>query len=221
MGKRNEPNWLGIHPDGRHDTVLTVAERRCIDTLKDRVGMENAIPAGSLAGMVIGSESPSMATRKLRQLINHLIINHDIPIICQAGIGGGYWLPGSADEVEHFHAAFRKRAMTGLIKACRGKKAAFVDLVTQLTIEFDQETNPTGQSPALERLKLVPDPDPIPASVQVITAQLRRYHDEPEKFAAEIRQIQRDFGEVLIPRDRLRRIKRATARLQDLLKDVA
>lgn len=220
MEKKNEPNWLGIYPDGRHDTVLTSAEKRCIDTLKNHVGMANPASAAYLADMVIGVSTRMQATRKLRLLVNHLIINHDIPVICQAGIGGGYWLPGSKDEVEHFHRAFRKRAMTGLIKACRGKKAAFVDMVTQLTIEFDQETGQGVQAPAVERLKLVPDPDPIPASVQVITAQLRRYHDEPEKFAAEIRQIQEDFGEVLMPRDHLRKLKRATARLQNLLADV-
>lgn len=221
MAKKNEPNWLGIYPDGWHVSELTAAERRCIDTLQHHVGSDNPAPAYYLADHVIGGASPSRSTRQLRQLVNHLIINHDIPIICQAGLGGGYWLPGSKAEVEHFHQAFRKRAMTGLVKACRGKKAAFVEMVTQLTIEFDQESGQEAQAPAMERLKLIPDADPIPASVQVITAQLKRYHQEPEKFAAEIRQIQKDFGEVLIPRDRLRRIKRATQRLQHLLADVA
>ena len=218
MGKLIKENWLGILPDGTHTLELTEDEQACLKALKAHVGRERACPATELALSLFGCYcDPEQAKRETRRLINHLIINHDIPIICMSGLGGGYYMPGDASEVEQFYEAFHKRAMTGLVKASRGKKAAFVDIVEQLTFAFDDEAG----TQAFERLRLTPETNTTPAWVSLVTRYLDKIRFDPDKYAAEIRAIQKRYGDVFVSRERLTAIRDAMQALQEQLKEVA
>jgi len=99
------------------------------------LGRVAALTADELANEVTGvdycgadpDKYHESAKRRLRSVINHLIIRHGIPIMCEAGKGGGYYLPGDESEVEQNHARFHRRAMTGLMKASRARKSAYGD----------------------------------------------------------------------------------------------
>ena len=76
--------------------------------------------------------------RDVRMMQNHLLIRHDhCPVLSAAGVGGGYWIADNAGETAAFFESFRKRALTGFVKASRGRKAVAVDLAVQMVIEFD------------------------------------------------------------------------------------
>ena len=223
---------LGIY-DGQHDERLTLVERAALEILEDRgKGAEAAISArefalamseGSndefvwrLAGRAVQFDA-EQSKRDVRKLVNHLIMTHGIPIICQAGTGGGYYIAGCEAEVTKFYTTFHRRAMTGLVKASRGKKSAFVDIATQLVLGFDsQETKE-----AVERLQLTPDGDSVPAWVSMVTQFLDRLSGNPEKYAAEIRRIQEQYGDIFVPAEKVRRLREETAKFQQLLLEIA
>jgi len=77
--------------------------------------------------------------RRVRMAVNGLIITHGISIMCMAGPSGGYYLPANAEDVERNHRSFHRRAMTGLVKDARGRKAAYADAMVQLSIGFEKE----------------------------------------------------------------------------------
>lgn len=226
-GKENDMKdaALGIRPSGEHQTALTDLETKCVDWLSMMGrGESRAISAKRLAlalGLQYGPHGENRGTesakRQLRKLVNHLIISHRLPIMCQAGRGGGYYWADTAAEVDRFEQAFHKRAMTGLVKMSRGKKGAFAQLVGQLAFGFDDDVG----KEALERLNLAPDTDPVPAWAQVVTRLLDRMSEHPQKYAAQIRQIQERYGDIFVPRDTVRELKRKTAEFQDLLKRIA
>lgn len=213
---------LGIY-NNEHNSLLTGLEGECLDILQSRgAGMASAIPATDLArrlGLIPTLailECSDAGKRDLRRLINHLIISHEIPIICQAGFKGGYYLAGEPAEVSRFYATFHRRAMTGLIKASRGKKAAFVEILKQLSLGFDEpETDK-----AIEKLRLTRDEDPVPAWVHVTTSFLDKISADPERYAAEIRQLQEKYGEIFIKRQQVELLKEKTAEFQKLLSEI-
>jgi len=213
------------HEGSPHQATLTDLEKKCVDTLEARGrGIDCAYPARDLAYRLNldvdesgDLQTEDYAKRNLRELINHLIISHNIPIICRAGPGGGYFLPDSEAEVEEFYRSFHRRAMTGLVKASRGKKAAFVDIVGQLSFAFDSAEG----AAAIERLSLTPDADPVPAWVQLVTRFLDKISAEPDRYAAEIRRIQGAYGDIFVPLETVRELKSKTAELQDLLARIA
>ena len=213
---------LGI-VDNKHDLQLTDLESKCLDTLQQRgAGEKVAISAADLA-RAVGLEDYASeggtdeGKRDLRHLINHLIISHSIPIMCKAGFKGGYFLPGDETEVQRFYGAFHRRAMTGLVKASRGRKASFVDIMTQLSLGFDDPET----KEALEQLRLTADADPVPAWVQIATRLLDRISDDPERYAAEIRKLQGKYGDIFVRREKVSELKRMTAQFQELLKEIA
>jgi len=212
---------LGIGKDGKHDSNLTTIEAACLDTLQELgQGAKAAISAKGLAsfiGLTKEGQEDEQGMRSLRELVNHLVITHRLPILSAAGGGGGYFLAGTEAEVEKFYRTFHRRAMTGLLKASRGKKAAFVDIMHQLTLGFDE---PEAKE-ALEKLRLVPDSDPVPAWIQLVTKALDRLTLEPQKYADQIREIQVKYGDIFIPRDTVRELKKKTADLQELLGKIA
>jgi hypothetical protein len=212
---------LGIQPDGTHLEALTPLEQRCLSVLEEKgLGQAAALPAAALTaavGLESGDRNEDHGKRHTRKLINHLIMTHRIPIICQAGAGGGYYLPGDEAEVARFYKTFHARAMTGLVKASRGRKAAFVEIITQLSLGFD---DPAAQA-AIERLRLTPDEDPVPAWVQLTTRLLDRLQADPQRYAAEIRELQRAYGDIFVPRDKVVELKKRTAEFQQLLAEIA
>ena len=129
----------------------------------------------------------------------------------------GYYLAGDPEETERFKQTFRRRAMTGLVKASRGSKAAYVDMMYQYTLGFDDpETQRT-----IEHLRLLPEEDAAPAWVQLVTKLLDRISSNPQVYAAEIRRIQAAYGDIFVPREKVSMLKAKTAEFQKLLSEIA
>jgi hypothetical protein len=151
--------------------------------------------------------------RRVRKAVNALIIRHNISIMCQAGSGGGYYLPANKAEVERNHLAFHRRAMTGLVKDTRGTKAAYADAVVQLTLGFE------GEAKAYRDLAGLPDSDDDgpPAWVEVVTQLLQQVKGDPAKYAAEIKRIQDEFGDIFVRRDQLAKIRQLSGELNKVL----
>jgi hypothetical protein len=208
---------LGIDKKtGVHSPELTGTESICVRILQERgSGRVSALSAADLAcHLFLGGD---LGKRNLRTLINHLIMTHAIPIMCEAGPGGGYYLAGDTAETARFKETFRRRAMTGLVKASRGSKAAYVDLMYQYTLGFD---DPKTQA-VIEKLRLLPEENTAPAWVQLVTKLLDRISADPQAYASEIRRIQKTYGEIFVPREKVAMLKEKTAEFQKLLSEIA
>lgn len=156
--------------------------------------------------------------RSVRHAINRLVIKHGIPIMCQAGPGGGYYLPAGDEEVEANHARFHQRAMTGLMKATRSRKSAYADAVLQLAFDFDSESGDKVR----HRLGMPPRPrDAVPAWVQIVTKLLDRVKGDPTAYAEEIRSIQERYGDIFVPRYKVRELREELSKVQRMLGDLA
>lgn len=148
--------------------------------------------------------------RDVREMYNHLLNRHDhIPILSQAGSGGGYWIAESDAELDVFYDAFRKRGLTGLVKASRGKKAVMADMVSQLSFDFELE----------DRTKLAPvrPGSDVSLPVQVVDQFLERMLANPERFAGDIRRLSRKFGGVLFSNAEVRTLRHKVRELSDLV----
>jgi len=209
---------LGISEDGTHQKALTDIEACCVDILKQQAqGRENALSAMDMGDFVFPMEDKEQGKRDLRELVNHLICTHRIPICSMPGQGGGYWLPENKAEVEAVYQARRKRAFTGLIKMSRGKKSAYVDILQQITLGFDE---PAGNI-AIERFKFAPDKDAGPTWLKLVTRFLSMMDKDPQKYAAEISALQNSFRDIFVPRGMVIQLRRKTEELQELLKKIA
>ncbi len=227
---------LGIDlKTGAHNPSLTAYESRFLGLFwVDHVGRENRISADALAVLfhftldginilledlaeiareVAGASPLKMARwkRDVRYLHNHLLEKHpNIPLLSAAGTMGGYWLAETESEANAFYYSFRRRGMTGLVKASRGKKAVLADIVQQLTFEFEDlagEVNdkaPAGTS----------------APIEVVDALLEKMTRDPERFAGELRRLGEKFGSVLLPKDQVRAMMDKAAELQALVAEI-
>ena len=228
---------LGIDPKTRHhSTSLTFAESTFVGILwTEHVGNENKISADALAvvfaramsGVEINEVDAVKALpgikeehrtwlegwkRDVREMQLHLLTQHDrIPILSKAGPDGGYWLSNSEDEADQFFHTFRRRGLTGIIKASRGKKAILVDIMRQVSFEFEDLIDQTGLAPAGS------DMSGVPAPIQVVDAFLSKMLKNPEEFSDGLRKLSEKYGSVLMPKDRLDKIKNQTAALQEAL----
>lgn len=214
---------FGIDPrTKRHNKApLTAAESVFLGIIwVDHVGRGNCISANEFARRYAGrlhmTETHAQVKREIRKMQNHLITEHNIPIYSQAGHGGGYWIGETAAEGHDFYDTFRKRGLTGLVKASRGKKSAMVDMVTQLSFEWRDLMASAG---------MVPDTkDDAAAPVEIVDAFLKKMLSDPEKFASGLRKLGEKYGSVLIPRKRfdamIGAIKARAAELQDLARSL-
>lgn len=230
---------LGIHPKtGTHDQRMTRPENIFAGILwVDHVGEENAIPANHLAvrfaaeinqweGQMttedivrriklmertdLGRQRLDRWKRDVREMHNHLLKKHDhIPILSKAGVGGGYFIAQSELELEAFYGAFRKRGLEGLVKASRGKKAVLVEIVQQLSFDFDLEDKTD-----LEPVR--PGAD-VSVPVEVVDQFLERMLAEPEKFSKDIKKLSDKFGHVLFAKNKHQAIKKKVRELSVLL----
>lgn len=209
---------LGINKKtGTHQAELTALELACISVLLKRgCGKTAAISAADLADRLF-RDGGEVGKRNLRALINHLIMTHSEPIMCEAGPGGGYYNPGVTAETERFKTTFHKRSMTGLVKASRGSKAAYVDIMYQYTLGFD---DPETQA-AVEHMRFLPEEDPTPAWFQLATKLLDRFSSDPVAYAAELRTLQEKYGDIFVPREKVAMLKAKTAEFQKLLSEIA
>ncbi len=209
---------LGIKEDGTHKKALTPTEERCIDILKRQgQGRDNALPAITLAKWTFSDIDDAQAMRNVRVLVNHLICTHRIPVCSMPGVRGGYWMPLDEQEVEDVYQARRKRAFTGLVKMAQGRKGAYVDIIEQLTLGFDE---PEAER-AIERMNLAPDKDPLPTWLKVVTRFLTMMDKDPQKYAAEIGALQKSFGDIFVPRDTVKQLRAKSKELTELLQKFA
>ena len=156
--------------------------------------------------------------RVLRKVINTLIIRHGIPIMCEPGHGGGYYLPAGDEEVEKNYARQHARTMTGLMKESRTRKSAYADMVLQLTLDFDGQVGDAVR----ERLGMPPrESNAPPAWVQVVTKLLDRVKGDPTAYAEEIRSIQEKYGDIFVPRYKVRELKEELGKVQRMLGELA
>lgn len=229
---------LGIDPKtGCHDRNLTRVEERFLGILwVDHVGEEKKITADALAIIFRflrrGYEVPGPEMlveliasykrtdrdtldnwkRSVRLLHNHLLELHDhIPILSKAGPKGGYWIAETREEADAFYAAFRKRGLTGLRKATRGKKAEMVDAMTQLSFEFDDLIDKGPYTGRIKRRVETPTP------IEVVDAFLEKMLQDPEKYADGFRKIGKKYGSVLLPRDQVAAMQVKARELQEIL----
>jgi len=222
---------LGINPETRrHDKCLTVAENRFLGILwTDHVGTENKISANELAVKfdcamrgfdvdpeslkTIGRLSPWLDKEKrvVRHMHNHLLTMHDnISILSQAGIGGGYWIAENKAEAIAFYDTFRKRGMTGLVKASRGKKASLIDMMEQVTFEFEELAGDVGFSADAD---IAGDP----AAIAVVDSFLGRMLDNPERFSAGLKKLSKKYGSILLDKTEVAAMKTKAAELSRLV----
>lgn len=217
-----------------HDRTLTHVETRFIGILwTDHTGYDNRISAGDLAFkfwlavnnidpyaikdkaqrqeiMIKGMRQKPATMRIVRELVNHLLIKHEnIPILSKAGNHGGYWIAETEAEAEAFYHTFRKRGMTGLIKASRGKKARLANIVQQLTLEFEKT--------------IADDTAPAPtgaASIEIVDNLLETLTANPEQFAAELQRLGRKFGSVLLPKEQFAAMQVQVENLQRMVAQI-
>jgi len=215
---------LGINPEtGSHSAAYSFAEAAMMGILADHLGKEEKISANQLAWrffveMDEDGDGRSFRLepwkRFVRHMVNHLVIDHDQGILSKAGIGGGYWLAGNPKEADEFYETFRKRGITGVTKAARGKKNVMVSIVKQLA--FDWEELQAGDRPAMVRPH-----DYESAPLAVMTSFLEKLTREPEKFEHEIRILQQMFGKVLMPREYFVKIQALSKELSGLLEKIS
>lgn len=206
---------LGIDSKSRnHDKRLTTAESRFLGILfTDHVGEGYKISADELAvrfdfamqGIEFDEKQASYIImsfkrqpwfdkkkRTVRHFHNHLLTMHEnISILSKAGIGGGYWMADGKEEAAEFYNTFRRRGMTGLVKASRGKKAALVDMMEQVTFEFEDLAVNIG---VLDKADISGDP----AAIAVVDSFLGRMLENPEKFSSGLKKLSKKYGSVLL-----------------------
>jgi len=215
---------LGYNPEtGSHSAEFSAAEAAMMGILADHIGKKDRISADHLAWhfYIETAEDEDDKDfrlepwkRTVRYMVNHLVIDHDQGILAKAGIGGGYWLAGNAQEAEEFYNTYRKRGITGITKAARGKKNVMVSIVKQLA--FDWEELQGAERPAMVRPY-----DYESAPLAVMTSFLDKITREPEKFEHEIRILRDKFGKVLMPREDFIKIQTLSRELSGLLERVS
>lgn len=203
---------------------LTYAEHAFLDVIWiDHVGKDNRISAEAFARKyainmdvyVFTKKTLEGWKRKVRAMQNHLLFNHDLPVLSRAGNYGGYWIAETSEEGKVFYGSFRKRAMTGMVKASCGKKSAMVDMVTQLSFQFEDLVDKVG--PDLARRPGMRGDTPV----EIVDAFFRKMTEDPERYADGLRRIGEKYGSVLMPRRRfdqmIAAMKAKTAELQGLV----
>lgn len=230
---------LGIDlKTGYHDRRLTTLENRFLGILwENHVGKACKISADHLAvsfdrlkqGITLppaevekiaaelqifkeGRKHLDHLKREVRHIYNHLLTCHDhVPILSKAGPDGGYWIAGDEDEAAAFYDTFRQRGITGLVKASRGKRAVLVDMMQQLSFEFEELVDKTELAGQIERRKAAATP------VEVVDAFMAKMLKNPEKFADGLRKIGQKYGSVLLPKKQVEALTAKAAELQAIV----
>lgn len=210
---------------GFHDKRLTRAEEKFVGILWiNHVGENHKITADDLAikfalefaDISLSKETPISLNRWkrwVRQMHNHLLRDHaSIPVLSKAGSEGGYWIAENEEEAAEFYDTFRKRGLTGLVKASRGKQSAMVDMVAQLSFEFEELVDKTDHT-----LMIRPKAG-LPTPIEVVDSFMERMLQNPDKFADGLRKIGAKYGSVLLPKEKLHTIQSRVSELEALVK---
>jgi hypothetical protein len=233
---------LGINSrTGYHDRTLTHAENCFLGLLWiDHAGEDNKISADELAilfsaaleGRIIPPDrmpaqlksyrqfargSLDLLKRDVRRMQNHLLTQHEnTPILSKAGNGGGYWIADNEEEAEKFYDSFRQRGLTGLVKASRGKKAVMVELMTQLSFEFENLIDKSDFRPQTSDVRH----DGAPTAMAVVDAFLEKMLSNPERYTEDLRKIGQKFGSILMPKAQVAAMQHKAAELQTILAEL-
>ncbi len=152
--------------------------------------------------------------REVRRIQLHLLKKHDnIPVLSKAGNGGGYWIAGEESEAAAFYETFKRRGMTGLIKASRGKKAALVDMMEQVTFEFEDMAADVG----------MPDNAGVsgdPAAIAVVDSFLGRMLESPDRFSAGLKKLSNKYGSILLGKAEVAEMKIKAAELSIMVESL-
>lgn len=195
------------------------------------LGWWAALPAEQLAERLLEADPPEeelteenynrileSKKRRVRSAVNTLILRFDIPICCEPGPFGGYYLPAEESEIERHYRRFHARAMTGLMKATRARRAAYADAVLQLSLDFDSQAGEElRRRLGVDLVKGDPGP---PVWVKLVTQLLERIEKDPVTYADQLRAIQERFGDIFVPREKVAELKAASAKLQAVLASI-
>lgn len=216
---------------GQHNKVLTITESCFIGILwEDYIGSDNKISADELAVKFncamdgfepdpkqllrlkkIKTSRLDKEKRAIRCIHNHLLTVHDnISILSKAGHGGGYWIAENKEEAVEFYDTFRKRGMTGLVKASRGKKAALVDMMEQVTFEFEDLATDIG---IFDNTGVSGDP----AAIAVVDSFLGRMLENPARFSTGLKRLSKKYGSILLDKTEVAAMKNKAAELSRLV----
>lgn len=218
---------LGIDVKTGHHrkNPLTLAESKFLGILwVDHVGIDNRISAIDLAALFsLGItvlltpeelEELPRRMRDMRKMQNHLLFDHNIPVLSKAGNHGGYWIAANEVEASEFYNTFRKRGLTGLVKASRGKQSAMVDMVTQLSFQFEELVDKTDATATKTQSSM-------PTPIEVVDAFFKKMLENPEEYAEGLRKIGDKYGSVLVPKGRfdamIEAMKAKTMELHELV----
>jgi len=218
---------------GTHIQILTPAESAFVSIVwSDHVGAQHKISANELAlrwycdmcGNYLPDDDTALAIiiaqypakdldrikRKIRKLQNHLLFEHRrIPVLSKAGTDGGYWIAETEAEAEEFKQTFRKRGLTGIVKASKGKQADAADMMMQLSFEFDDIAAAAGVP-----VEKSDHQAPLPAFL--VDRLLERMLEAPERFEADLRRLSAKFGGVLMKRSVAGEMKRKIQELNEM-----
>ena len=87
-----------------------------------------------------------------------------------------------------------------------------LDMVTQLSFEFEEFEDKTG-----EQTPRIRPQGGMPMPIEVVDAFLERMTRNPEKFADGLGKIRKKFGSVLLPRQMVSEIQCKAAELQEMV----
>ncbi|MFQ5646268.1 MAG: hypothetical protein ACE5GM_05005 [bacterium] len=134
-----------------NNSELDSTERKLIGLLSSRQGEIKAVSMKKLAAEL------KMSSRLLRGYINHLIMEHRIPIMCSTRrkASGYYWCNSQA-ELKSFNETFKKRAVTSLLKAASMNRQTVVEVAGDLLLEYlkknTRETDNALKIPGLDKV---------------------------------------------------------------------
>jgi len=224
---------LGFGRDAAHTRILTHLESTFCGILwVDHSGAKNKISAGDLAVRLafaltgwrytldVEADEIDLWKRRVRVMQNHIIWYHrDIPILSKAGIGGGYWMAETDEEAEAFYHTFRKRGLTGLVKASRGKQSVIVEAFEQLAFDFEDMVDKAASNDiAVPRMRTRNSADNM--APELVDSMLAKMTRNPEKFADSLSKLREKYfsGGVLLEKERLASMRQKAA---DLLAEVS
>ncbi len=202
---------LGIERSGErvlHDKKLTVMESKAVAALGEhgKTHYGGFMPAPELA------EALGLSLRDVRKLINHLISEHDQPLVPRPGHGGGYRLADSQSDIDAAVAVHLARVRTGMhkISSLRGAGEALAQDMVQLTLDLP------GESAAEVHRALGRSLGPVaaPASQEAIKRTLLKYRSDPGRYQAEIDELADAFGGLFVRGSVLASARNALAEVQ-------
>ena len=97
-------------------------------------GRERAIGAGWLARMV------GVPERRIRQVIRHLIMQHNILIATAVDEPAGFYIAIRREEIKHATRSLRHRGIMILMRAAKLSKISLEEIFHQGRLELEKET---------------------------------------------------------------------------------